>query len=117
MALARARAGRRASSPRCAPRTSPRANKPASGCTDRASIPRVAAVAQQLAPGPPGHFFLGNIPEISRDQLGFLYECARRYGDAVELHFGSRPVVVLNNPHDVEEVLVTQHRNFAKGYF
>jgi cytochrome P450 len=77
----------------------------------------VATAAQQLAPGPPGHLFLGNIPDISRDQLGFLHECARRYGDAVQLQFGRRPVVVLNNPHDVEEVLVTQQRNFAKGYF
>jgi cytochrome P450 len=60
---------------------------------------------------------LGHIPEISRDQLGFLLDCARRYGDYVQLQFGRRRVILLNNPADVEEVLVTRQRNFAKGYF
>src|SRR5438874_11552433 len=54
---------------------------------------------------------------MSRNQLAFLVECARTYGDRVELHFGRRRIIVLNNPADVEEVLVTQQRNFRKGYF
>src|SRR6266542_4427847 len=71
----------------------------------------------QIAPGPEGHLLLGNLPDVSRDQLGFLLECARRYGDFVQLHFGRRPIIILNNPRDVEDVLVTKQRSFAKGYF
>ena len=67
--------------------------------------------------GPPGRPLFGNLLEVSRDQLGFLMHCARTYGDRYELRFGARSIVVLNNPRDVEEVLINQQRNFAKGYF
>jgi cytochrome P450 len=76
------------------------------------------AVASPAAPvGPRGQFLFGNLLDINRDQLGFLLSCAQTYGDHVELYFGRRRVIVLNNPRDVEEVLVNQQRNFAKGYF
>jgi cytochrome P450 len=77
----------------------------------------VSVATRSLPPGPRGQFLLGHIPAISRDQLGFLLDCARRYGDFVPLRFGRRLVVLLNNPRDVEDVLVTRQRNFAKGYF
>ena len=80
-------------------------------------MPRVAVAPRQLPAGPRGHFLLGHLPEISRDQLGFLLACARRHGDVVQLRFGRRRVVLLNHPRDVEEVLVTRQRNFVKGYF
>jgi cytochrome P450 len=67
--------------------------------------------------GPGNHFLLGHIPEISRDQLGYLLNCARQCGDYVQLKFGRRTVILLSHPRDVEEVLVTRQRNFAKGYF
>jgi cytochrome P450 len=68
-------------------------------------------------PGPPGHLLLGNLLELSRDHLGFVHECVRRYGDVVVIRFGRRPVVVISDPRDVEYVLVTNQRNFSKGYF
>jgi cytochrome P450 len=77
----------------------------------------VAAAAPTIAAGPRGNFLLGNLTAVSRDQLGFLLKCAAQYGDHVELRFGRRRIIVLNNPRDVEEVLVTQQRNFVKGYF
>ena len=67
--------------------------------------------------GPPGNVLLGNLLDLSRDQLGFLLHCAQAYGDRLELRLGRRRVVLLNNPLDVEEVLVNQQRNFAKAYF
>jgi cytochrome P450 len=82
-----------------------------------ATIARVAVSSRQAPPGPSGHFLLGNIPAVSRDQLGFLLNCARQYGDFVRLKFGRRTIILLNNPREVEEVLVTRQRNFAKGYF
>jgi cytochrome P450 len=54
---------------------------------------------------------------MSRDQLGFLLSSARRYGDYVQLKLGRRTSILLSNPRDVEDVLVTRQRNFAKGYF
>ena len=36
-------------------------------------------------PGPPGRFLVGNLPDFARDILGYLSECARRYGDVVAL--------------------------------
>jgi cytochrome P450 len=68
-------------------------------------------------PGPKGRPLLGSLAELRRDQLGFLRACARDFGDVVEIWYGPKPVVLLSNPRDIEEVLVTQHRVFAKGRF
>jgi cytochrome P450 len=68
-------------------------------------------------PGPKGHPLIGHLIELRRDQLGFLRACGREFGDVVEVRYGPRPVLLLNHPRDIEEVLVTQHRRFAKGRF
>ncbi len=73
-------------------------------------------MTQALA-APKAHFLLGHLPELSRDHLGFVLDTARRYGDFVPLKFGRRTTVLLSNPRDVEDVLVTRQRNFTKGYF
>lgn len=78
---------------------------------------QVIAAPTSKPTGPPGNFLLGNLLEASRDQLGFLRDCARTYGDRVEVRFGRRPIILLNHPRDVDEVLVNQQRNFVKGYF
>ena len=55
------------------------------------------------------------MPALRRDALGFLMHCAREYGDIVPLRFGPRRAYLLNNPDDIEDVLVTQYRCFSKG--
>jgi cytochrome P450 len=67
--------------------------------------------------GPPARPILGNLLELSRDELSFLAHSAKTYGDVFTLSFGWMTTYVLNHPALVEEVLVTQQRNFAKGYF
>jgi cytochrome P450 len=52
---------------------------------------------------------------MGRDPLAFLTRCAREYGDFVSLQFGLRRGFLLSHPDLIEEVLVTQHRNFVKG--
>lgn len=79
--------------------------------------PSVVTASAPRARGPRGRLLFGNLLDVGRDQLGFLLNCARTYGDRVELRFGRRRIVVFNHPADVEEVLVTQQRNFIKGYF
>ena len=68
--------------------------------------------------GPKGSFVVGNLPEFGRDPLGFLERCARDFGDFVPLRFLGRPVLFINAPAAIEQVLVSQARNFRKtiGY-
>ena len=68
-----------------------------------------------LAGGPKGNIVLGHMPAFRRDPLNFLLDCAREYGDWVPLRLGPRRAFLLGNPDDIEEVLVTQYRNFSKG--
>jgi len=67
-----------------------------------------------LPPGPKGRPISGNFPEYSRDQLGFLTRCARKYGDVVRLRFFNVGIVLLNHPDHIEQVLVGNNRNFIK---
>jgi cytochrome P450 len=66
--------------------------------------------------GPKGQFPTGNLPEFSRDRLGFLTACAREYGDFVPFRLGPRPFVLLSHPDYVEYVLVANNDNFRKHY-
>lgn len=69
------------------------------------------------APGPKGHFLLGNLPDFGRDMLGFFTDCARQYGDVVALRLARFPACLLNHPKYFEYVLITHHRNFIKHSF
>src|SRR5919201_5804518 len=72
-----------------------------------------------LPAGPPGRWLVGNLLDVGpgQDQLAFLSQAARQYGDLVQLRFGRRLVLLAAHPDLVEQVLQSQHRNFAKGYF
>lgn len=69
-------------------------------------------------PGPPAAGWFGNLTQFGRDPLGFLTDCARRYGDFVQFRFGPRKVYLLNHPAYAEHVLTTHARQFKKtmGY-
>ena len=74
--------------------------------------------------GPPGHLFLGCLPEFRRDILGFLLDCARKYGDVVRLPYGLAGILIkgrrdaaaylLNSPSDIKHVLVTNQNNYQR---
>ena len=66
--------------------------------------------------GPRGHWLLGSLPEFRRDLLGFLTRCAHDYGDVVYFRLGPRAHIMLNDPKDIEQVLVTENQNFIKNY-
>lgn len=68
-----------------------------------------------LPAGPKGHFLLGNYPQLRRDPLGFLTDCARRYGDFVPIRIGPCPGFIINHPDFIEYVLLTNSKNFIKG--
>src|SRR3954465_4651313 len=83
------------------------------GLSGRGSEGSMATVA---IPGPKGHFLAGHLPELRRDPLALYTRCAREYGDCAALRFGFTRVYLLSHPDLIEEVLVTQARNFTKHF-
>ena len=71
--------------------------------------------SRRHAPGPKGHFFVGSLPDFSRDPLGFLDLCAREYGDVVEMRVPNQLAFVVYHPDQIEELLVAKSRNFIKA--
>jgi cytochrome P450 len=69
-----------------------------------------------LAPGPPGHWLSGNLPEFRVGRLEYLCQCARRYGDVVALRFAHRRILLVSHPDLIEEVLVTHNHKFIKHF-
>ncbi|MGQ0713778.1 MAG: cytochrome P450 [Gemmatimonadaceae bacterium] len=67
--------------------------------------------------GPKGHFLVGNLPELGTDILGLFTTCARDYGDIAYLSLAGWPAFVLSHPDQIEQVLVTEHKNFIKHTF
>jgi cytochrome P450 len=70
---------------------------------------------RRLPPGPRGHFLLGSLPDLRRDQLGFYAACAREFGDLVPLRFAGRRGILVCHPDHIEEVLVARSRDFHKS--
>lgn len=69
---------------------------------------------KQTAPGPAGHFLLGNLREFRRDVLGLVMESAATYGDVVRCRLGPQIVHLLNHPDHVEHVLQKRASNYDK---
>jgi cytochrome P450 len=67
---------------------------------------------RNIPPGPRGQLLSGNSRSFYRDQLGFLNDCAREFGDIVRLRFWHVPVYLISNPHHIETVFTS--RNFVK---
>jgi len=71
-----------------------------------------------LAPGPRGWPLLGSLPDVGRDPIGY-YEAARRqHGDVVRFRSnGKNSWHYLAHPDDIEYILQSNWRNYAKGFF
>ncbi|WP_437729928.1 cytochrome P450 [Sorangium sp. So ce1335] len=57
---------------------------------------------------------LGNLPRLLRDPLGVCLECARRYGDIVDLGVPLSPTYLVSRPDLIEHLLVEDHRSYIK---
>lgn len=83
--------------------------------------PLTAAQAQGPPPsgpaisGPAGIPLLGSLPEFWRDRLAFLTRCRQQYGRTVLIRLG-RPAFLLNEPADIEHVLVTGSERYDKSW-
>jgi enediyne biosynthesis protein E7 len=69
---------------------------------------------KRIAPGPPGHFLLGNLREFRRDVLRLVMESAATYGDIVRCRLGPQVVHLLNHPDHVGQVLQNRAANYDK---
>jgi cytochrome P450 len=73
-------------------------------------------MAARVPPRLKGEFLLGNLRDFRRDRLALFTRCARDHGDVVAVRLGHIPAVVLSHPDAIEQVLVTQSRNFIKHF-
>lgn len=69
------------------------------------------------APGPPGRFLLGSLPDFAKDVVGFFDASKEAYGDVVRFRLPGNDVFFLQNPRDIETVLLTSRANFVKHSF
>ncbi|MBL8111779.1 MAG: cytochrome P450 [Acidobacteria bacterium] len=66
-------------------------------------------------PGPRGVPFLGSLPSLRRDPLGFFTGLSESYGGIARFSVFQVPVWLVTDPAAAEEVLVSKARHFVKG--
>jgi cytochrome P450 len=66
-----------------------------------------------LPPGPKPLPYVGNILDFRRDQLGYLQQLQRAYGNMATIYIGNTPIVLLFRPEHVRYVLTENPRNFT----
>jgi len=72
-------------------------------------------IRSHLPPGPKGIPLLGSVIPFFRDILGFLDSTARECGDIAFFKLCGRKIYMLNHPDDIQDVLITNNRNFLKS--
>jgi cytochrome P450 len=68
----------------------------------------------KTAPGPRGHWLLGNLPEFKRDVLDLLLRSAAAYGDVVRFRLGHHVIHLANHPAHALHVLQRNQRNYDR---
>ena len=85
------------------------------GCSIILIEPLMPALATAVPPGPknrfPGHLIL----RMSRERIELVRQMAREYGDVSQIILAKQRIVLLTNPDDIKDVLVTHQRKFRKG--
>ncbi|MBI3504423.1 MAG: cytochrome P450 [Proteobacteria bacterium] len=72
-------------------------------------------MSASFPPGPSARFPGELLLRSRRDNLQFLIELARDFGDVAGLRMGRERIVLVNHPDAVRDVLVTHQKNFLKG--
>ena len=90
----------------------------ANHCAPRSFMETSTQMPPAQLQGPKGSFLVGNLPQFGSSPIPFMERCVREFGDFVLLHFFTRPVLLINDATAIEQVLVSQSRNFRKtiGY-
>ena len=69
-----------------------------------------------LPTGPQGKWLLGSLGEFRAGMLSFFDRCRTQHGPISYFRLGPRRIILVSEPAAIEEVLVTQNRNFQKHY-
>ncbi|KAL8196937.1 UNVERIFIED_CONTAM: Cytochrome P450 1A4 [Gekko kuhli] len=63
-------------------------------------------------PGPRGYPLLGNILDLGKNPHLALAQMSQKYGDVMQVHLGTRPVLVLSGLDTIRQALVKQGEDF-----
>ncbi|HJT85909.1 MAG TPA: cytochrome P450 [Nitrososphaeraceae archaeon] len=66
-------------------------------------------------PGPSSIFPTNILNKFLKDPLNTLTEIANKYGEISYFKMGVQHVYLINNPDDIERILIYDHGNFKKG--
>jgi cytochrome P450 len=72
------------------------------------------STAHRVAPGPRGHYLVGNVPELRDDPLRLFIECGLEFGDVVRLHLGPITAHLVRHPDGVKHVLQDNNKNYGR---
>ena len=72
-------------------------------------------LASSAPPGPKARFPGDMILRMTRERLELLRHMASTFGDVSAMTLGKQRIVLLTNPDDIRDVLVTNQRTFRKG--
>ncbi|XP_062998784.1 cytochrome P450 1A5-like isoform X2 [Elgaria multicarinata webbii] len=64
-------------------------------------------------PGPRGYPLIGNILDLGKNPHQTLTWMSQKYGDVMQIHLGTRPVVVLSGLDTIKQALIKQGEDFA----
>lgn len=73
------------------------------------------ADARREPPSPPGHFLIGNGPELKADPLNFVVKAHRDYGDVIRLKIPFVRAYLAAHPDDIKHVVQDNHDNYTKN--
>jgi cytochrome P450 len=69
-----------------------------------------------MAPGPKARLLTGHLADMRKDILSLFTRCAREYGDVASIRMGFERALIISHPRLIEQVLVTNARNFTKSF-
>src|SRR5258708_14210646 len=72
---------------------------------------------RKFPPGPNAAFLIGNALNFARNPLNFLLKCTQIYGDVVHFAIQNQHYYLVNDPENVNEILVQQADKFKKPPF
>ncbi|HEV2381374.1 MAG TPA: cytochrome P450 [Terriglobia bacterium] len=79
------------------------------------NLPVLKRTEPRVPPGPKGHWPIGSLPMLGGDGLARIEAWGREYGDIFYFRALSIHVCLISRPDLIEDVLVTQSRNFVHG--
>src|SRR6266545_2090285 len=83
--------------------------------TERGTNAALTRLTRKTAPGPRGVFVFGSFFTARRDPIAFFEGAIREHGDYIAVRFGPLRYLLVNDPDGVRQVLVDNHRNYAKS--